>query len=168
MVASATRANVVASSKVILNEAGLVLAHPGTVGQELGNRAPALATVLGTSLHEIEERLHPYVGKDDGGPLVRFEAGTLRRSDLILERRRISPVSLATATHHRAAWLVRHLPYCQESLEPLVAACPNCRETLRWSGAWGIGISERCRGPVGARPTASRRTTSTDTACSLA
>ncbi len=110
MLAHATRANVLGSTQIILAEIGLPLAHPGTIAQEVGDRSSALAAVLGLSEQEITERTTSYAGQDGGGPIVRFGSGTLRRRDLILGSRRISPVSLTQSAHHRASWAVRHLP----------------------------------------------------------
>src|SRR3546814_3554599 len=59
------------------------------------------------------------------GP-VSFGAAVVYREDILLDRRRISPLTLQTSEHHRAAWLLGLLPYCPLSLERLVDECPNC------------------------------------------
>jgi len=147
-VAAATRANVLGSTQIILREAGLSVLRPGTVGHFLGDCAQRLAEHLGCGIEGIIERCHPEVGRDDGGRIVTWGSGTLRRQDVVVDRRRISPRSLAATGHHRMAWMCRHLPYCPESLELLIDRCGHCNVDLRWNTAWGIGTCESCRRPV--------------------
>ena len=56
MLALATRANVLGSTQIILEDIGLPLAHPGTIGQLIGTRAALLARVLGICVDEVEQR----------------------------------------------------------------------------------------------------------------
>lgn len=144
VVARATRANVLGSTQIILRDVGLDLSHPGTVGQEIGDLAPRLATTVGCDRVQIERLIHPYLS-DDRDSLVRWGDGTLRRSDLILDRRRISPAAVSRVPYVRALWQCRHLPYDAETGELLLEACPDCKATLRWSRAWGVGTCEHCR-----------------------
>ncbi|WP_294293728.1 hypothetical protein [uncultured Sphingomonas sp.] len=65
------------------------------------------------------------------------------RSAFDLERRRIGPVSLRKATYHRSDWLNLLLPYCPESLELLVDACPDCGP-LGWRWTRGLDACEGC------------------------
>ncbi|WP_191864736.1 hypothetical protein V3I01_01085 [Sphingomonas sp. gentR] len=65
------------------------------------------------------------------------------RSTFDLERRRIGPVSLRKATYHRSDWLNLLLPYCPESLELLVDACPGCGP-LGWRWPRGLDACEGC------------------------
>lgn len=147
-VAAATRANVLGSTQIILREAGLTVPRPGLVGHFLGDCAQRLAEHLGCGVEGIVERCHTRVGRDDGGAVVNWGSGTMRRHDVLLERRRISPQSLKKAGHHRMAWLCRHLPYCPESLELLIDRCGLCGADLRWFSAWGISKCESCRRTV--------------------
>lgn len=147
LVARSTRRNVLGTTQIILREVGLALAHPGTVGQEIGGLVPRLAEKIGCSPEAIAARTHAYLG--DGTPgLVRFGDGVMRRADLILDRRRVSPAALRRAPYARSAWQCRHLPYDPETLELLIDACPHCGEGLRWSRAWGIEVCEHCRNDV--------------------
>lgn len=59
------------------------------------------------------------------------------------ERRRIGPVSLRKTPYHRSAWLNLLLPYCPESLELLVDACPDCGP-LGWRWTRGLEACEGC------------------------
>lgn len=65
------------------------------------------------------------------------------RSAFDFERRRIGPVSLRKAPYHRSAWLNLLLPYCPESLELLVDACPDCGP-LGWRWTRGLEACEGC------------------------
>jgi len=65
------------------------------------------------------------------------------RSAFDLERRRIGPISLRKAHYHRSAWLNLLLPYCPESLEPLVDACSDCGP-LGWRRARGLDACDGC------------------------
>ncbi|WP_375427884.1 hypothetical protein [uncultured Sphingomonas sp.] len=68
----------------------------------------------------------------------------LLRSDLELDRRRVSPITLQRSDYHRMAWLNVMLPYCPESLERLMDSCPRCHERLGWRTTFGIGWCEHC------------------------
>lgn len=146
MLARSTRGNVLGTTQIILREVGLALAHPGTVGQEIGDLVPRLAEKIGCPPDAIAARTHEYI--DGATGLVRFGDGVMRRSDLILDRRRVSPAALRRAPYARAAWQCRHLPYDPETLEQLIDACPHCGEGLRWSRAWGVAVCESCREEV--------------------
>ena len=147
LLARATRRNVLGTTQIILREVGLTLAHPGTVGQEIGDLVPRLAGKIGCAPEAIAARTHEYLGSGASG-LVRFGDGTMRRSDLILDRRRLSPAALRRAPYARAAWQCRHLPYDPETLELLIDVCPHCGDGLRWSRAWGVEVCEHCRNDV--------------------
>ena len=147
LVARSTRCNVLGTTQIILREVGLALAHPGTVGQEIGDLGPRLAGKIGCGPEAIAARTHEYIGDGTSG-MVRFGDGTMRRSDLILDRRCVSPAALLLVPYARAAWQCRHLPYDPETLELLIDACPHCGEGLRWSRAWGIEVCEHCRKDV--------------------
>ena len=143
VLARAARSNVLGSVQAVLQEAGLCLAHPGTAGQEVGDRLPALAQMLGCSAEALAALAHPYL--DEDRRLVRWGEGVLRRGDLLLDRRRIAPAALRDAAYVRAAWQCRHLPYDADTGELLLERCPACSKTLRWSRAWGVGSCEWCR-----------------------
>lgn len=146
VVARATRANVLGSTQIILRETGLNLAHPGTVGQEIGERTERLAPVLGCSETQLQALAHPYIDAEES--LVKWGAGVMRRSDLLLDRRRIAPKAVRAAPYVRADWLCRYLPYDPITGELLLDTCPFCSKTLRWSRAWGIGCCEYCRNDI--------------------
>lgn len=143
VVARATRANVLGSTQIILREVGLELAHPGTAGQEIGGRTHHLAQILGCSEEKLQAIVHPYI--DTEKRFVKWGTGTMLRSDLLLDRRRIAPEAVRAAPYVRADWLCRYLPYDPTTGEELLESCPSCNKTLRWSRAWGIGSCENCR-----------------------
>lgn len=90
----------------------------------------------------------PYIGAVDDR-VVRWGDGALSRYELETRRRRVSPISLAKAPHHRAAWMNLLLDYCPESLELLIDKCDRCSRPLGWTAAWGIGnCDDRQCGPL--------------------
>jgi hypothetical protein len=149
LVARATRLNVLGRTSIILDQCGIRLLHPGTIGQDLPGPA-LLSTQLGCSEEAILARMHPYVDQDSGSLDIKWGSGALLRSDLILERRLVSPKALKQSEHHRAAWANRLLPYCQESLELLVDTCAACGRQQGWRHAWGIGHCDEksCQKPL--------------------
>jgi hypothetical protein len=151
LIARAARLNVLGTTKVILESAGMDLLHPGTVGQDIGSQTHLLAGQLGCDPSDILERCHPYLADPTGPSDVRWGSGALFRQDLIVERRRISPATLETSDHHRADWMNLLLPFCPESLELLIDTCDSCDKPLGWRRAWGIGHCDdwRCRHRVG-------------------
>jgi hypothetical protein len=65
------------------------------------------------------------------------------RSAFDWNTRRIGPNSLRDTPYHRGSWLNLLLPYCPESLELLVDACPFCGP-LGWRHTRGVSNCERC------------------------
>lgn len=142
LIFSASCANSLGRTKVILGEIDLELAHPGTIGQYMSGKEGRLAHHLGCDPEAISDRTHPYV--DDDKTLVRWGNSTMRRSDLILDRRRIAPGALCRSDHHRSAWSCRHLPFDPSTRELLVDRCTKCSTILRWNTARGLGTCEHC------------------------
>ncbi|ROT94041.1 hypothetical protein EB810_13230 [Altererythrobacter sp. FM1] len=157
LIFSASYANSLGRTKVILGEIDLELAHPGTIGQYMSGKETRLAHHLGCDPEAIIDRTHPYV--DDDKTIVRWGNGTMRRSDLILDRRRIAPGALCRSEHHRSAWSCRHLPFDSSTRELLVDRCAECSAILRWNTARGLGTCEHCGTPVSpaSRPRLSKR-----------
>jgi hypothetical protein len=139
LVARATRLNVLGTTKVILEDIGLRLLHPGTLGQDIGLAAPRLAQKLGCSPAEINERCHPYLSDPQGRKDVRWGQGAIFRPDISVKRRRVSPVALEASPYHRSSWMNKLLPYCPETFELLVDRCATCGKQQGWRHAWGIG-----------------------------
>ena len=157
LVARAVAENVLLQTRILLAGADGLL-HPGTIGSMPTEDLRRLAAVLGCGEEAILARAHPYDepgrgrGKGRGRGRVDFGGVPVLREDLLLERRRISPLTLAGSAHHRAWWLLGLLPYCPVSGERLVERCPDCpeepRRALGWRRSRGIGVCERCGRPV--------------------
>jgi hypothetical protein len=105
----------------------------------------ALAYVIRQPVHEIERRCHPLIQRRDGPPVVDFFGATVPSYDLHFRRRLISPSALIRSVHHRA--LAQHglVPFCHETGEYLIDACPKCARKLTWYRSRGI---ERCDDPT--------------------
>jgi hypothetical protein len=124
------------------------------------NFSPALAAMYGTvnairfaAAFGIEEDVvRPMLTGTVGDPgrtlRVHFFDGAVRALYLETSVRRVSPMSLRIAPHHRALWLLRPLPICVETFEPLIGACPHCDATLGWRHAKGVAFCEACGGDL--------------------
>lgn len=99
----------------------------------LGIRSDVLRRLLNPSING-----NPEVVDYFGRPFVR------RRFDF--KNRRVSPASLRHSPHHRAQWQIKLLPFCSESWEHLIDACPSlaCGKPLRWSDCLEIDRCEHC------------------------
>lgn len=64
--------------------------------------------------------------------------------------RRFAPGSLGNSEHHRALWMLRPFPFCEETWEFLAQDCPNphCRITQGWRVTNGIGLCDSCGEPL--------------------
>lgn len=123
-----------------LEGGGVHVARIGSVQCAPADMLDRIARVMRTdpaSLHKIafswSDRRDRIVLGDLVAPRAAFD----------LERRRISPVSLRKAPYHRSDWLNLLLPYCPESLELLVDACPDCGP-LGWRRTRGLDACEGC------------------------
>jgi hypothetical protein len=156
-VASATRAHVLGSTTVAFKEAGVGVICRGTVQMASHEDLTRLAYVIRCTPEAMIANAGVRVGSAKAQPnhqSVRFGDLDLPRSHLEMHVRRVSPASLTKADYHRLGWLNLLLPYCPESLEELVSTCSECRATLGWKGAWGLGVCEYCLTPLApsARP----------------
>lgn len=129
-----------------------VLVRPGILIGQVGSKAPWqyalrsadthtvdwLSNKLGCHAAEIESRI---------GDVIPGRNSVLRPRDLEMQRRRISPVSLANSDHHRISWCNRLLPFCPESFELLVHKC-QCDAELGWFKTVGLRVCETCHSIV--------------------
>src|SRR3546814_721738 len=130
---------------IVLRGAGLRISEPAAIGQAPAEDLDRLAQVLRCEREDLCDRTHRYFPNAWRRGPVSFGAAVVYREDILLDRRRISPLTLQTSEHHRAAWLLGLLPYCPLSLERLVDECPNCPgKKLGWRRSWGIANCERC------------------------
>ncbi|QCB43336.1 hypothetical protein E5673_14790 [Sphingomonas sp. PAMC26645] len=157
LIASATADNVLCHTSIITSEVGLNLSKPGLVGQHVEPLLNRLARKIGCNAEDLKHRVHPYTpqaaaeSKNKSANwhwTVRWGSGSLYRHHLLLERRRIAPITLESSRHHRWQWLCALLPYCPVSLERLVDECGACGAALGWKRSRGIGRCESCRQTV--------------------
>lgn len=147
MMARAATEHVMRRVGIVYDAAGVDCAYPGHAQllprADLDRIAAVIRADSGRLAAHAGERVH---STNFGATHQRARFGdlTLLRAHLELYRRRIGPISLRTAGHHRIAWLNALLPYCPQSLERLVDACPHCAEPLGWLWTWGIGNCEWC------------------------
>lgn len=102
-----------------------------------------LASAFALEVAEIEERMHLALEEDGRRDRVHFFGVALDRRLLEAKVRRVSPAALALSSHHRAAWMIRALDFCPESMEFLVDVCPACGCRLGWTKCKSL---KRCDG----------------------
>lgn len=146
VIARGVHGHVLLRTRPVLDAAGVALKHAGhsqlATPAQLERLGHVIRCPLWPMLAVAGERL---VAADaPAGNHIRFGDLVLPRGQLELDRRRISPSSLARRDFHRLDWLNRLLPYCPESLERLTSACSNCLAELGWHYARGLGICEHC------------------------
>ena len=139
--ARGVRINVLERSSVVWDDVGLPRRKAGLAQALAPDEMRVLAEHLGCNPDTLVRQTVEL--RADG--ITAFGDLHLLREDVDLERRCIDPTTLSDQPFHRAEWLIRLLPYCPTSLEPLVDACPYCNVALGWSRCWGIGSCERCR-----------------------
>jgi hypothetical protein len=135
--------NVLGSTKRILRAIGFNMVHGGniTFTQDEGCLA-RLAELSRISVEQIRTLRGESRNSDKRGESVLWGGANMPAGTVLLRRRRIAPTALAISPHHRADWMNSLLPYCPETFELLIDACPQCGANLRWTSAWGIGLCE--------------------------
>ncbi|RYG87504.1 MAG: hypothetical protein EON59_07225 [Alphaproteobacteria bacterium] len=104
------------------------------------DRADDLAALLRIDPEAVLARMHP-----GGREVIDWWGEPVRRMFVEAKARRFSPASLRLSAHHRAAWMIRALPFCPESFELLRSDCPSCGKTLGWRKTAGIDRCEHCQ-----------------------
>lgn len=144
IVARSAREHVLGRVWPILHAAGIDTYTPGAVTIADPPLLAGLAEVLRQDPATLEARHATMSGKSmTFGDLV-MPMGTID-----LRTRRIGPLSLEEAPHHRAHWMNRLLACCPVTGERLVDRCDACGAELAWFLAWGIDTCERCLKAIG-------------------
>jgi hypothetical protein len=97
---------------------------------EFGNAA-RLAALLEQDVSQIELRMHPPAAAGRTDRVVYFGLEMPRRF-LEASVRRVSPAGLRMSPHGRAAWILRPLDFCPETVMRLIDRCPDCGAQLQW------------------------------------
>lgn len=105
---------------------------------------PNLAQVLGIAENEVTGRAHAEIATPFRSVQVDFMGAPVMRSDLDYRARRLAPLSLSQAPHHRAIWTHRLVPWCTETGALLIEVCPYCNDKFRWQRAEGSASCDRC------------------------
>lgn len=87
----------------------------------------AIAAVLGIPLTEVVARR----GHVDADGRCHYRGVEMRPMDIVSSERRFAPGSLRREPFHRAAWMLRQLPFCPISWEPLIYQC-SCGARQDW------------------------------------
>lgn len=130
---------------------GNFLPHLQSLLQEAGQRyrnrhvdvlrgdlpSESLAALLGVELNVADAMR----GRQEGDLLV-YRGARMKPADLCSTYRRFAPGALTRSPHHRAAWSIRTLPVCADTLEILQARCV-CGRLQTWTAARAV---DRCDG----------------------
>ncbi|MHC9419183.1 hypothetical protein ACYZX9_11380 [Sphingomonas citri] len=135
--------NVLPHMAAILREAGQAYRNR-TVDVVSGDVRPeALAAVLGVEVEEVKRRRGSF--GEDG--CFRFMGVEMRPEDVCTRVRRFAPGGLRLNPIHRAAWMLRQLPFCAESWQPLICRC-SCDAVQDWTMVRDILFCQGCGGAL--------------------
>ncbi|WP_156029286.1 hypothetical protein [Sphingobium sp. DC-2] len=100
--------------------------------------AEAIASVLGIPIAEVVYRR----GHTDAQGRFTYRDVEMRPTDVSTRERRFAPGSLREKPIHRSAWMIKLLPFCPISWEPLIYRC-TCGAHQDWTAVRDI---LRCSG----------------------
>lgn len=114
-------------------------------GVDMDSGIHDLAQILDVDEAVLDGIAHHRVG--EGRPGRRRIAHAVVDARLMHRRSRMfAPKSLSNSPHHRAAWQVRTLPFCDETWEMLIDRCPQawCLARQGWRHAKGVDRCDQC------------------------
>lgn len=128
------------SVRTVIEGAGFSLSRPGSLQMAADEQVAAIAAVMRCDVAALRA-----VAFGSTALRARIALGDLilPRTVFDLERRHIAPGELVRRPIHRADWLNLLLPYCPQSLELLVDACPTCGP-LGWTVTRGVSRCDHC------------------------
>src|SRR3546814_3211979 len=106
LVARATREHVLEMTSVVRPRAGLRISEPAAICQAPAEELDRLAQVLRCEREDRCHRTHCYFPHAWRRGPASFGAAGVYGEDILIERRRISLVTLKNSAHHRAGWLL--------------------------------------------------------------
>jgi hypothetical protein len=109
--------------------------------------AAPLAALLSLPVEAITSRLHNSLPSVLMPEAVNWFGTTLPRRYVEAIRGRYSPSTLENFSNYRAAWMVRPLQFCPESMEILIHHCGSCGCKLNFSNADLLQCCSQCRAP---------------------
>ena len=131
--------NVLPHLASILREAGQ--AHRNQTVDILRGEASseAIAAILGIPISEVVARR----GHVDSNGRCLYRGVEMRPMDIVSSERRFAPDSLRRQPIHRASWMLRQLPFCPVSWQPLIHRCV-CGERQDWVSVRDITHCRSC------------------------
>ena len=146
-----SEANVFGGARDLLALAGMTVSRPEFIAFGDVAAANPIARALGQDPAQIHARMHP-PSRHKRDWVVFFDLTVPRR---LLEApvRRCAPAALRLSPHARAAWSLRPLGFCPETMTRLIDRCPRCGARLGWTtcrSVWRCAHCDAC--PVTAKP----------------
>lgn len=124
----------------VLQDAGQTYRNR-TVDVMRGDAASAaIAAKLNVPVNDVDRRRG---GLDENGQFI-YHGVAMRPKDLYTRVRRFSPGALALKPVHRSSWMIRHLPICPETWEPLIHQCA-CAAVQDWTMVRDVARCDQCR-----------------------
>ena len=144
LIARHCEANMAPRVNDVLAAAGIVAPVVGFLPFTRSSEAAALASIFGTSVSEIEHRMHGPARSEAGTDLVNYFGSPLERRHLHDRQRRVAVRSTAGAGIHRPEWALRALTFCPTTFEKLTSVCRDCGAALGWTRCYGLNKCDRC------------------------
>lgn len=150
LVARAACENLITSPAHVFSHLGIPTARLGSVATRHAAYCNDLAYLIGTMAEELRPLFYKRTDRQVAGlgAEINFFGTHLALRCRESKIRRLSPASLRVSAHHRAAWELRFLHWCPESLQYLLSHCPSCGKSFGWEKLAGIHICEHCGADV--------------------
>ncbi|MFA7637727.1 MAG: TniQ family protein [Parvibaculum sp.] len=146
VVARAAHENLITSPVNLFSHLGMPIVRLGSIATRHADKCDDLAYLIGARPDDLRplfyKRADRYIA--GLGAEINFLGAHLALRCREPKIRRLSPASLRVSAYHRAAWELRFLHWCPESLEYLLGECPSCGRSFGWAKLAGIHICENC------------------------
>ena len=146
VVARAAYENLITSPVNVFSHLDMPTARLGSVATRYANKCDDLAHLIGAKAEDLRPLFYKRADRHIAGlgAEINFLGSHLALRCREPKIRRLSPASLRVSAHHRAAWELRFLLWCPESLEYLISQCSACDKSFGWDKLAGIHICENC------------------------
>jgi hypothetical protein len=144
IIARAAEANVFERLTDLLSLAGMKMKVPAYIPFTRLEDAGRLSSALDVPVEDVQFRMHRPISDLSVLNRVDWYGEQLPRRYIDATPRRFSPAALRRSDHHRAAWMLKPLGFCPETMEFLQSSCPHCKKPTEWKFTLSIGRCEHC------------------------
>ncbi|URW75061.1 hypothetical protein M9980_10890 [Sphingomonas donggukensis] len=134
----------------ITSMAGADFTHRAAVSRQDARGISIVADCLRVDPEDLAQRCAVVQGGPQRTRRNAFFGTSIDALHVVTTVRRFAPASLVISEHHRALWMLRPLPFCEETWQFLAQNCPNphCGFTQRWQLTNGVGLCDSCGEPL--------------------